>query len=833
MNYFIKIIIFWLCLINFSNAAELPIDLTALDFYLHRGFSNQWITSSQINNPDWHYIPAFETGKRPIRINELFKGQQGIPEHRFLSMKNYPAQHFTMITTFTLTEPQINSAQILGLYLQCIEPNFEIYINGHLLKQEIYLSKNGYISKNRRIKNFTLAFPSQFLKPGENILALHLIGDPSACLGLYYSKQYYIDYYDKISKTHSETLTLSFIVLYLFIGCYHLLLFHKRTSEKYNAYFGLASISLSIYLFSRTRLSCDWISNTSINSRVEFISLFMLIPFLFNFIELLINKKRSNFSTCYLSISAAFCLFTVLSPSLRFLDDLLYIWQYMSFFIFNIMVIFIGRHFFITLKAQFIIQPHNPLFFRLIRSLSRTLSRTIQGNLFIGFFLLYLCAIWDLLDSLYWNTGVFLTTYAFLALIIGIMFMLSNKFLYVHTKLERLNKELAVEINEHKKAKELAEIANLAKTRFLNTMSHELRSPLHVIGGLNETLLKNPLLRNMPGIDSTLNIIKKSIQNLSSIILDILAVQEIEKKPTPFLSNFMLEETAQGLQGLFEEKKGAKPIIFTMKFIINSKQIVRSDKDRLIQSLEKLLLNAISFTHQGEITLTIDQTQTDLIFSLADTGIGIAPDQLGIIFDPFIQLDQNFTRRVKGAGLGLTICKNNIEALNGSIEVISELNKGSVFMIRIPYQPININDQLQITNKNDGNILKKHKILYCDDDPFNLTFIEMILSDKSEYVGVNNGKSAIEYCKTTHFDLILMDIQMPEMNGIQALKEIRKINQYDKIPIVALTAQAMPGDRDLFLAEGFDAYVAKPCSEAELLSFLQEILKNHPTATNS
>ena len=393
----------------------------------------------------------------------------------------------------------------------------------------------------------------------------------------------------------------------------------------------------------------------------------------------------------------------------------------------------------------------------------------------------------------------------------------------MNIKLEKSLIEQTIAKNEAEKSKKIAEEANSVKSRFLDMISHELRTPIHSIAGFNQQLLKNKEISRFSEISKILSMSASSIRRLSAAILDILAVQEINKKADICLSEFSLKEIFEDISLLLTQYIGLKPIKFSIQINFDRDAVIKSDKNRLFQAIDKIVKNAALYTENGEINLIADISEQKLFFTVSDTGIGISPQNIQKIFEPFVQVDQLLTRKVQGLGIGLSVFKNNIEALGGEFSIKSEQGKGTEIKFSIPIEVIkekNISEEHDSSDISKEELLKNKRILYCDDDPFNLAFLEMILKPKVQYESVDTGQKAIEKSKFSKYDLIFMDIQMPGMDGIETMNKIKNIDLNNKTPIVALTAQAMPGDRERFLNQGFFDYISKPVQEDIINSYL-------------
>ncbi len=387
-----------------------------------------------------------------------------------------------------------------------------------------------------------------------------------------------------------------------------------------------------------------------------------------------------------------------------------------------------------------------------------------------------------------------------------------------------------------RKAKERAEQAKQFEQQFLANMSHEIRTPINAIKGMTYLLLeKDPRYEQL----RYLRAIRNSSNNLLVIINDILDVNKIESGKIDFEKiDFRLSEYLILVYETLRFKAEEKGLKFPVTVDEDVPVFLKGDPHRLNQVLINLAGNAIKFTEKGSVAIhcSLSKKEGDLIFiklEVTDTGIGISEESLPIIFESFKQASSEITRKYGGTGLGLTISKQLVELQHGSISVQSELGKGTIFTIEIPYEigtEAEVIQKTQYINDEAKKELRGIKILLAEDSEFNqIVAVEVLQSliEEVEIDVVENGKLAVEKVTTKSYDLILMDVQMPEMNGYEATRKIRTElpENVKHIKIMAMTAAATREELDHCYNAGMNQVITKPFEPEDLISKIYYLLK--------
>lgn len=428
-----------------------------------------------------------------------------------------------------------------------------------------------------------------------------------------------------------------------------------------------------------------------------------------------------------------------------------------------------------------------------------------------------------------------LIAYALVALIIGLLFKYQAR-LYMRqckiiedkdAKLEEVNREL--------------EKASAAKSAFLANMSHEIRTPINAVLGMDEMILRDCDDKRILQYASDIDTAGKQLLSIINDVLDISKIEsgKMEINEEQYKSFSLINDCYNLIIGRARNKNLSLSITNNPAF----PSLITGDVVRIRQIILNLLSNAVKYTEEGEVVFKFDFERLEdgrivLIAAVKDTGIGISKEKQGDLFKKFSRIDVSAHRNVEGTGLGLAITKQMVEIMGGTIEVESEIGKGSVFTVRIP-QSVNSWEPMgkfDVTDLHRDDVKKTYRqmftarkasLLVVDDVLVNLNVVKLLLRDTQIQMDlVESGEAAIDCIKSKHYDLVLMDHMMPEMDGIQTLHKVREMkdNENCNVPMIALTANALTGVDRMCLDEGFCGYLAKPIKAQELEEMLLKFL---------
>jgi signal transduction histidine kinase/AmiR/NasT family two-component response regulator len=844
----------------YKNLREVPA-------YAKRGFNSAELGVIPDESKGWVRFPSAPTGRR-IRNSNL----PDLPKRTYLSPFGKPSEEFTI--TFLIEVDNKDLALMNGdvsthpgFFFAGVGENWEFFFNGKSVHSEMHLDTNGKVKERRVWRDVHFPVDGLLFVQGTNILTLRVLGDPAFNMtGPFYSTApIYMEDYKVIEKRQYNFLLIVLGGICIFAGVYYILLFFsiKNKKEIFNLYFGIFSILLCVYAVARNGMVHNLIPNSDVTIRLEYFSLILMIPMFGLFIETLLKGKITIITMCYLTFCSLLAITVILFCN-QYEEEVIIIWDlsamiYYSYIIIYDIIYFLfwGKH-----KEEY-------------KGKGIQLDMSI-GSILIGTIGSYFCGLFDIFDILFIRSSLLLFQYSIFVINIGMVFALSQRFSGMYKRMEQSNALLEIAVQERTKELEeqtkIALQASKAKSDFLATMSHEIRTPLNAVIGLSEIELRG----NLP--EPSMNNITQIYQSGSSllgIINDILDISKIEAGafdliPVEYETAPFIDDTVN----LNRVRIGSKPISFILEIEGDFPRKLFGDELRVKQILNNLLSNAVKYTERGTVTFSAmafyyngknspvkNENEVLLSFIVRDTGIGIQKKDMEKLFTVYTQLDSKINRKVEGTGLGLEITKKLVDMMNGTITAESEYGKGSVFTVTLIQKladftgigeetAINLRNFQYVAGRKQDEIvpcwMPNGKVLVVDDVPVNIMVVEGLLEPYGVHVdSAYSGKEAIEKItnEDPNYDLVFMDHMMPGMDGIEAVRIIREWEEQDKqkkkknqlidrIPIIALTANALAGNMEMFMAEGFDGFISKPIDVVEIDLALNRWVRNKQSQDN-
>ncbi|MDR2740260.1 MAG: response regulator, partial [Treponema sp.] len=820
-----------------GGATPLYINLMEQDAWAAAGFDINSI--ERIPGPESEF-KKFAPGV-PRRI--INAGLPGLPRRRFFSPFGNDPMEFTILIPFEANDSfkaylDGNGETLPGIFLACIGDNWEIYLNRTLIRRETHLEEEREktplrIRSGRTYRDVFFPVDKGLFRKGENILGFRIIGDPVYdATGLFYTSPYYIEEYTLIESHQIDTLSIILCGIYIFMALYHFLLYLNLKQESYNLYYALFSFSLGLYTLARCRVIYQIVKDSNIAIRLEYISLFMLPLTAGIFIEIL-QKKRVILPTKIYSVFCVLLSVTQIFFCSQYGDEVMTLWNItlIPFILYVVFYIFLFR--FIKDRREELGGNRN-FTAALLKASGRAIVETPLGNIMIGIVIVFISGIYDSIDVMFFHTSVMLSRYGFFVFTVGTSFALSGRFSQFYHRLGLINANLEITVHERtrklEEQTELAQAASRAKSEFLARMSHEIRTPMNAIIGMSHIVLREELT---PQARDSVNSIRQAGDNLLSIINDILDFSKIESGKIDIVpADYYLASLINDCVNIIRIRMQDNHVQFLVDVNSSLPCVLRGDAVRLRQVLLNLLTNAVKYTRKGSVSLTVagvtDGDAFALCFTVTDTGIGIKPEDLDKMFSEFQQFDKNKNQGIEGTGLGLAIARSLCRLMGGDVTVSSVYGKGSTFTVNIPQEIVNaapvgdiLNDIPTDTSAEKTDVkftAPDANILVVDDIVTNLDVVKGLLAPyQMGITACTTGAEAIQLVQKNSYDVVFMDHMMPGMDGIETAKRIRSLgNGYEKLVMIILTANAVSGMKEMFLAEGFSDFLSKPVEIAKL-----------------
>ncbi|HEY1425450.1 MAG TPA: ATP-binding protein [Caulobacteraceae bacterium] len=410
---------------------------------------------------------------------------------------------------------------------------------------------------------------------------------------------------------------------------------------------------------------------------------------------------------------------------------------------------------------------------------------------------------------------------------------LTNTFNDLLTQIDANHRELCETLEDLMEARDAANAANIAKSQFLANMSHEIRTPLNGVLAMAEVMDRGDLSETQR---ERLGVVRQSGEQLLAVLNDVLDLSKIEAGKLELAErDFDIEKVAQSVRDAFAAIAEDKGLAFSVDVTPEVAGAWRGDAARLRQILANLVSNAVKFTNEGAVTARFEPADAGgLRLSVTDTGIGIAQGKILTLFEKFTQADSSTTRQYGGTGLGLAICRELAQLMGGQVSVMSQEGVGSTFIVELPFRrgeqvPSAAEDVEPVAE-----VQRSVRVLAAEDNLVNQKVLKAIVEPMDvELVIVGDGRAALDAWRAGGFDVILMDIQMPVMDGITAAKTIREAERKEQLartPILALTANALVHQVEEYLAAGMDGHVAKPIEISKLYDAMNRVLSDSDQA---
>ena len=804
---------------HFTHNDRLHTDLTAFNLYAKNGWHESHAQIRSAEQTEWEFVRPPHSG---IFNMSHLPATESSGRYGFLSTADRLIEQATVFIPFVIEKEKyeyLRGENILpAFHFASIGENWEVFVNGISVARNIYLDENGGIYRFRSMHGVSIPFHGGYLNEGENALVIRIIGARSSkWSGMSSVQPYHLINSARVLNNYNSVAVLATCAILVIAGFYLLLFFALNRILLDYFFLGGFAVILSVYYFSRSPVVYYLVPNTLHVQRLEYTALYFVVFMAVAFLDYIKFEKVFKSTLAYGAVGAVFSVVQLFFP-VWFMYNLLVVWQ-------------IGTILFVLyFLVYFLILPVFRCISELKESEKLSIFRCIRksGISFVPVAVLASVFILNILDAsiLRLNTISIISQYSYVFFTAGLIYILAKKSADRYETATRLTKSLEEVVKQRthqlEEQVELAETAMRVKDVFLTKMSHEIRTPLNTIMGMSE-LIRDEKLTNAAREYSYA--IKIAGENLLSMVTDILDFSKMNGSKFAIVpKDYLFTSLVTDVISIINIQASDAHLRFTADIAGDIPDMLYGDSTRIRQILLNLLGNAVKFTEEGFVSFHVSCIHTgeeyiELIISVEDSGKGIKKEDISSIFKEFTQVD---SVTAVGTGLGLAITHNLVEAMGGEISVASEYGKGSIFTIQLP-QKVSANDIAQDT----GFIAPEASVLVVDDIEVNLMIAEGLMQPYEMKIDLReSGIEAIEAVKANRYDLIMMDHMMPEMDGIETVARIRELgateDYYKNVPVVALTANAVVGMKEMFLENGFNDFLSKPIDTNKLGEILRK-----------
>lgn len=773
---------------------------------------------------DWRIVSGFRDAanpltdgmkvRLPVRPNEIFPDFKG------------STAHYTLETTFALTPDEITRLPDPAFFFPMLGEGYNLYLNGNSIVENLRLHPDGELSAVTTGRGLIVPFPSHLLRAGENRLSIHLAGftrrtalsSNSVDFGLPVKGGYRLASHTTLMRENSEMALYAFCGVYAVFAFYSLLYFVRRPKHIYTLYFALFTCTYSVYLVCLSNRTFASVADVRTVICIAYAAQPAALGFFVAFLNAYIGAGFRKTTRLMIASDSILAIAALLLPY-PYLQSWLIV-------------------FYMVMAPQLIL---------VLYIIGAVVKRRAPGSAFaaasislgLGF------VVWDILDTVFFRTSIRLSRYAHFPVILAMMLMLVNRSLASMEEVEKLNlklsfatKDLDQRVQERTRQLEAAmssaKRADRAKTSFLANMSHEIRTPLNVLIGMGDWLHEREEDSEKRRVLASMLTAGNGLLTLIQELLDVARIESgtIRLDSVPFDPEAIAEDVVHFFEGRANQKS------LELHYESPGKKIgsLRGDPARIRQVLVNLLGNSLKFTEAGSVSLSLsllsDASDTASIrFSVKDTGPGIAPEDTLTVFERFAQGVSSMNRKYAGTGLGLSISQDLLKLMGSKIDLTTEVGQGSefAFTLALPKCADVVPETSHTPSLNDQRPLR---ILVAEDDEVNRTLLSMYFAQSAHTLEfAHNGLEAVRAFESHPFDVIFMDLMMPEMDGIEATIRIRKIEtellssgvRTQKTPILALSASTYAEDVALSKQAGCDEHLAKPVKRATLFAALARV----------